>query len=420
MIRPLDLGATQFTGLAGGYGGAAAVRALAHAQLSKHLLLIKFVVATWTGDPEPRDRAVDVLTRAQSAAPEVVADLLTDPLVGAWLARTTRRLRGAARSATPLDAECNHLSTVAAAAAALAGIDADLIGQPIDGGLALPRLGRVTVDRPGHPPVAVTVRAGRVDVAGASGWAPVRRLTATTAGQRLDVVLDDLDPYRGGHHAPPADRLGEADVRRWQEVFAAGWALIAAHDPDRAGELAAGLRTLVPLARLDAHSARSATIRDAFGAFGLTRPATAAEFAVMLVHEFQHSKLSGVLDLRRLTDPGAAELHFAPWRTDPRPVGGLFQGVYAFLGIAQLWARLAGVPGLPAQPEFALAREQVRWGLDSLAGSAALTADGRRFAAGMRAALDELAAVPVPAETAREAEEKVREVHAGWQERLRS
>ncbi|BCJ44185.1 hypothetical protein GCM10010168_09980 [Actinoplanes ianthinogenes] len=87
MIRPLDLTATQFAGLASGYGGAAAVRALAHAQLSKHLLLIKFVVATWTGNPEARDRAVDVLTRAQAAA------------------------------------------------AALTGIDADLIGQPIDGGL---------------------------------------------------------------------------------------------------------------------------------------------------------------------------------------------------------------------------------------------------------------------------------------------
>ena len=51
-----------------------------------------------------------------------------------------------------------------------------------------------------------------------------------------------------------------------------------------------------------------------------------------LVHEFQHSKLSAMLDLVPLTDPDDHGRYFAPWRVDPRPLAGLLQGVYAFVG----------------------------------------------------------------------------------------
>ena len=43
-------------------------------------------------------------------------------------------------------------------------------------------------------------------------------------------------------------------------------------------------------------------------------PSTAAEFAVTLVHEFQHSKLSAMLDLKPLIDPADDRRYFAPWQ----------------------------------------------------------------------------------------------------------
>ncbi|MBW6432798.1 hypothetical protein KZ829_03460 [Actinoplanes hulinensis] len=414
-----QLTSAQFAGLAGGYGGAGPVAALAHAQLSKHLLLIKFIATAWSGDRAYRDRAVETLTRAQAAGPERFAHLLTDPLIGAWAAGTTRRLRGAVRSEVPLGVDCNHLSAVAAAAAAAIGVDADLVVHVSGGGVTLPGLGRALTTAPEHTPLAATVRRGRVTVQGQAGWQTLRTLTGSAERGGLRVALDDLGAYRGGHHAPPADRLDDAELRRWQDTFVAGWTLIARYDPVRAGELTAGLRTLVPLAILDGHSARSATIRDAFGAFGLTRPATPADFAVMLVHEFQHSKLSGVLDIQPLTDATSADLHFAPWRTDPRPVGGLLQGVYAFLGIGQFWERLLGVPEFAgrAADELALVREQVRWGLRGLEVGALLPA-GARFTAGMRAALETLDTRRLPDRAVGRAEQAVRGNHEAW--RLRN
>jgi HEXXH motif-containing protein len=419
MIGRHDLTPAQLAALAGGYGGAETIVSLSKAQLSKHLLLIKFIVATWIGDPEHRDSAVAALTRAQAAAPQVVADVLADPLVGAWAARTTRRLRGTLRSDVPLRTECNQLSAIAVAAAALAGTEARLVVHAGGAGVIVPRLGRAAVPVPAHTPVAASVRAGSVSIEGAARWQPLHTLTATSAGRTISVVLDDLDPYRGGHHAPPAPRLDRAEVTRWSRTFAAGWELIARYAPERAEELSAGLRTLVPLTQLDPHSARSATIRDAFGAFGLTRPATAADFAAMLVHEFQHSKLSGVLDIQPLFDASSPELHFAPWRTDPRPVGGLIQGIYAFLGIADLWNRLRECPELAqqAEQEFADVREQVKSALTSLEGSAALNPTGRRFTADMRAAFDVLAAEPLAPAVVRRAEKALDGKHAGWRER---
>jgi uncharacterized protein len=416
MIREHTLTPAQFDALASGYGGAATIRALTRAQLSKHLLLVKFIAETWSGDPAHREAAVAVLTRAQLADPVAADDVLTDPLVGVWTAYVTRRLRGSIRSATPLPVDCNHLSSIAVAAAARTGLDARLIVHAGPHGLAIPRLGRADGAFEPYAPVEAAVSGGRVTVAGAEGWLAPRMLAATAHGKSIRVVLDDVDPYRGGHHAPAAPRLADAEVEAWQEVLAAGWQLIARHAPERAEELSEGLRTLVPLVQLDARSARSATIRDAFGAFGLTSPTRAADFAVTVVHEFQHSKLSALLDLVPLVDAGSAELHFAPWRTDPRPTGGLLQGVYAFLGIAGLWGRLL-TAAEPAEHEFAVAREQVRWGLDGLERSAALLPAGRRFTAGMRATFDELASVPVAPRATARAEEELSRVHAGWRQR---
>src|SRR5262249_43536232 len=150
-----------------------------------------------------------------------------------------------------------------------------------------------------------------------AGWLAVRSLTSKSSAH--GVRLDDLDPYRHGHHAPPAPRVAPSEFDRWRAVFTDAWSLLDRRRPERGGELRAGLETLIPLVAGADGSALSATLRHTFGAFGLTRPATPADFAVTLVHEFQHSKLSAIIDITPLTEPGNERRYFAPWRVDPRP-----------------------------------------------------------------------------------------------------
>jgi HEXXH motif-containing protein len=243
-------------------------------------------------------------------------------------------------------------------------------------------------------------------------WRPVRQLTGAP---EVAIGLDDLHPYRHGHHAPPTGRLSEPEFDRWQELFGAAWRLLGQWLPERAGELRTGLRTLVPLAQVDGGAAKSATIRHAFGVFGLTRPPDPAQFAVTLVHEFQHSKLSALLDLVPLSDPADQRRYFAPWRTDPRPLAGLIQGVYAFVGVADTWRALCHAPGdFDAPARFAYARLQVDRGLSTVEESGALTPAGRALAAGLRRTTDELFAQPVPAAAARAAQQALEQTRRSW------
>ena len=407
-------------GLAGSAGGPDASRALAEAQLSKHLLLIADLLRRWHGTAAERDHLIAALEAARSADPAAAARVLGSPMVGAWVTIVSR----ATDEGLDGTADLAHLGAVTAVTCAAAGVDVETTAPVRDGAVALPGLGQVIV---GDATTArLTVTGGVVTADAGHGpvtasapetnrWQPVRTLRADSAGLHAEVVLEDLDPYRHGYHAPPTPRLSEDEFQRWQELFTVAWQLLAEHVPYRAAEIATGLHALVPL-RQDGRSALSATIRHVSGVFGLTRPATAADFAVTLVHEYQHVKLSSLLDLTQLTDPGDTGRYFAPWRTDPRPLAGLLQGVYAFAGVADTWRALRGAPDVTAmaEQEFADARLHVDRSLSEIESSGALTPDGEQFAAQLREFTDSLLAVPLPAEVAERAEEHHRTIHQRW------
>jgi HEXXH motif-containing protein len=434
MITPHQLEPDLFDGLASGGGGAAAIEALRSAQLSKHLLLIRHLLGRWPGPRSERDAIADALDRARQQSAQRFGDVLGAPLVGAWSAIASRAdQRG---GASPADFA--HLAALAVVACATTGVDAAAEVPVRDGVVTVPGLGAVTVaasgaefaDAPGVGKASLIASAGRLTVrsAGAAvevpldpssdglSWQPVRHLEAASGGHQIRLGLDDLDPYRHGHHAPPARRLPADEVDRWRGLFADAWQLLGERTPDRAAELAAGLRTLIPLVQGDERAARSATIRHAFGVFGLTRPPSAAEFAVTLVHEFQHSKLSAMLDLMPLSDVADRGRYFAPWRVDPRPLAGLLQGVYAFVGVADTWRALREVDAIAsaAEARFAEARLQVDRGLTSVEQSGALTPAGVALAAGLRRVTDTMLAQPVPAATARAAEQSLEQIRLRW------
>ncbi|MEU4156497.1 HEXXH motif domain-containing protein [Actinoplanes sp. NPDC026670] len=399
-----QLAPEQFDLLATGGGGASGVTALLTAQRSKHLMMIGYLLSNWPGPDGDRLAATLDAVRA--------ADVLSAPLVGAWASIACR----AVRHDSFARAEFTQLGAVLVVAGAATGIDVEAEVPVRDGLVALPGVGAVPV--PGGDSTRAAARDGRITVDGgpAAGMLPVRYLTSAYGERTIRLGLDDLDPYRHGHHAPPAPRLSAGEVARWQRLLDEAWTLLAARAPERADELAAGLRTLVPLIDQDGQSSRSATLRHAFGAFGLTRPASPTEFAVTLVHEFQHSKLSAVLDLTTLSDPDDEQRYFAPWRVDPRPLAGLLQGVYAFVGVADTWRALRGdaASGALAEREFAKARLQVDRALDTVEHAGALTADGRRLATRLRTVVDGFLAETVTPAAAGEAEQALERTRQAW------
>lgn len=357
-------------------------------------------------------------------SPVAVDRLLLHPQVGAWTAHTLRRLVGTHPDDESLDDDLGHFGAIAAAAALTAGEAIELtLRIRTDGTLMVPTFGLARLEaapswyrartRQGSHDLELEVSGGTVVIpvrAQASGptWWPLRRLTSTTDGCRVNVDLDDIDPYRDCRDIGARDRLPAEEAADWQTSLDEAWKLLCGSHRWRADPLAAGVTVLVPLhpapktVDLGRVAGLSATTSDACGAVALSQPPDGVTLAATLVHEFQHSKLAALLDLVPMYEAGAEAVFYAPWRVDPRPLHGLLHGTYAYLALVDFWQehRLSatGGDGRVAQFEFARWRHAVDRTLRTLLDSGRLTRAGEHFVSGMNRRMARLRSLPVPQE----------------------
>ncbi|MCK1822132.1 HEXXH motif-containing putative peptide modification protein [Streptomyces sp. XM83C] len=429
--------------MAAGGGGGEALRLLGDAEYARRLLLLRALLdrAREHGGGVAAEVAglFEVLARARRADPGVTRRVLTHPSVGSRLVATWQEL---AKPGPALP-----LAEVAAAVAVAAGVPAEVTLAGRGPGAVLPGVGAAVL-ADAAPGTRVRLRAGALESeggtsvrvpgggpcealpqAGAGGrWWPLRVVwpeSARGGGRAADVpgvVLDDVDPVA----APgvPRMRLGTGEVRAWRDGAAGAMRLLRARHPGYAGEVAVGLRALVPLPADDA-THRSSSAAERFGAVVMTRPASHQWFAETLVHETQHSKLVAVLHLIDLVEPGASRgpLLYAPWRDDPRPPAALLHGTYAFLSVARFWAVEAASASDPgrrydAQVRCARWREAAAEAAGTLlAHGDVLTGTGRRFVTVMDAELAELRRVPLSVAAVREARREAEEHRRLWRSR---
>jgi uncharacterized protein len=433
-LRAHRIPSPLFAALAAGGGGGDAVRLLAAVQYSKHVLLVSQVVesARAAGHEQAAlaRHGYDLLARVQDRDRAAVDTVLRHPPVGAWALNTIQMLRDARTrpQATP-----GQLSCVAVAAAIRAGLDCSAEVPVADTAVMLPSLGRVDLpERARGSRARLTVADGRPEIVSgdwslrlpadlssdAPGWAGLRGLSADAAGEKLEIVIEDLDPWRMPGSGNLRGRLSSAEAERWQSALRGAWTLLASEHPVLAAEAAAAIRVFTPLMSPSAGLV-SATSRETFGSIALSAPPDRGSLAVTLAHETQHAKLSALLDVVPMLLPDDGTRHYAPWRDDPRPLSGLLQGAYAFLGVAGFWRRqaggaAAGSDATTAYTEFARWRDAVRLVLGTLTASDRLTGPGRTFVDGMSRTVDAWAVEPVPAGAADRAGQLAREHHARW------
>ncbi|MFI0776636.1 HEXXH motif domain-containing protein [Streptomyces sp. NPDC021212] len=427
------LSAECLTELAAGSGSASSVAELRSGQRSRAMLLLRALVDVAATHPAlpgplpPAGEAWRLLIRAERRSPAAVERLLLHPQTGVWLSRCLRRLRGQEPADAPLWGETGYLYAVAASAALLAGIDFRITVVVCDGGVMLPALGFALVpDPPGHLAEVVRTGEGAAVVAGphtvplpasgftedAPGWRGLRRLHGDHRGHICSPFLDDVDPYRDFFRRRPPDRLTDDAWKHWQERFAGAWRLVAEQRNVDPSGVAACVASVVPVPYAAHPEPFSASSPEAHGCVLMNGPVDEPELAAALVHEAQHIKLSALMDLVPLIEGGREEVHHAPWRLDPRPLRGMLQGVYAFLGVTGFWQdRLHRTEEGPARDtaafEFALRREQTSHGLETLRTHAELTPLGRSFLDHVAERLADWLAEPVPSVPRRLAAELV-------------
>jgi HEXXH motif-containing protein len=432
-----------------GGGGPAAVRELWTSELSRRMLLLRAVSAAAgapneslpapgrdhapggeirhasaappirprTGSPRyahqlgplpPAATAWSALTAAEAAAREPVRELLLRPQIGNWAAYTLRRHRGrVAASATPLWLDLGVIHTVALLASAEAGLSWNTRLPVRSGRLMLPGLGMVKLPAVGPADYAdaetldgeirlrhhgstfnIPVPGGLESV----HWQGLRTLRVE-GPTSLAITFDDLDPFRNLAEPVRPNRRSDAEFAAWQKLLDEAWGLLCQEHPPTAAAMAEGLVCIVPLAD-DGWGIRSASTGEAFGSVLISQPPDAISLALSLVHEFQHTKLGGLMHLGamcRPADEGVQDRYYAPWRDDPRPLAGLIQGLYAYVGITGFWQRRRkrahGDDRRTADFEYAYARFQVGQAMTEALRSGRLTPWGEALLDRLSAAI---------------------------------
>jgi HEXXH motif-containing protein len=388
-----------FAALASG-DGTEAISELTAAEYSKHVVLLRSVLDEAKGsDQYALARAgYDLLAAAWRENRAAAEKVIAYPTIGTWARRTILACRGAAAQA---GAKPEMLSAVAAAAAIRAGLSAQIEVSAIDGRVTLPTLGAAIVPDSGTPGHRVLVRTGGGGATvgavripedhhqDASGWLGLRRVRAGG----LDVLIDDLDPFRMPDLTDLAPRQ---DTEPWDAALQAAWLVLEQLHPAVAAEAAAAVVALVPRSQPPSGEV-STSSAEAFGAIALSLPPDPVTFAVTLTHELQHLKLSALLDVVTLALPDD-RTYYAPWREDPRPLYGLLHGSYAYLGVSGFWRRQRTLPGDDglADVEYARWRVAATRTVETIRSSGRLTSAGLEFTGGMARTLGAWCDEPLP------------------------
>lgn len=375
----------------------------------------------------PVDQAWELLAAAERADPETVAALLSRPQVGVWSAHLLRRLRDKATDPAPVWFHIGQLHLLAAAAGIAAKLRFTMVIPLWDGIAVLPGLGSLRVpDTSEWDHGTLVSEASGLTVKIGSGparvveWQPIRILEGEAGSTAPRIQLDDTGPYRGLAIPEHPDPLPDSSVTWWNRVFADAWTILEQDHPHRARELATGLSVITPRPAAYRFRPYSGSVGDGYGAAIISEPHDSAQLAVTMVHEHQHSKLNAINHLVPLTSVDPSATCYAPWRDDPRPVPGLYQGVNAFLAVAEFWQwhrqreHLSGPDAALAHFEFALVRMQVTEALDALRRRPSLTEPGRRFATRLAERLAALSEPAVPAELLSAAETAALDHRAAW------
>ena len=437
MITTHQLPEEAFTALARGDGNPAVVRHLSEAQRSKHLMLLHDIAAKAgnidAGSPEIAafQAAYELLVRVQEADRDTYAWVSGLPHIGAWAHKCLER------EDQGLPSDFGYLAAAAAAAAVRAGVQFELDVPLNDGRVLLPGLGyfhgldagpwvrlrgdagRLTVGtRTEVPRTAVVPDDGSCDPV--RHWQGTHAARAVAGGRTWTVLLETGDHYLDQFALPMSAALTAKEVMGWQECLQSAWEVLVRHHGWAADSIAAGVSVIVPLAAHGDTDLDSATTQAAFGAIATTLPPDPVRMAEILVHEFQHSKLCGLEDMAPLTEPSGERVYYAPWRPDPRPAGGLLQGVYAHLGVARFWGAQRHVETEPddilrAQVMFERWRSMIEPVTTTLLRTGCLTPKGAQLVTILRDQGQRLESEAVPADVRAVARQVALDHRLTWQ-----
>jgi hypothetical protein len=215
-------------------------------------------------------------------------------------------------------------------------------------------------------------------LAGVSGWSRADRLGW---GIWLDNSLEMSNVHRAGNPTWTVLDLTPDRVKTWVDVVGGACHLISEVEEKHWVPVRALLSSLFPL-ESPRDKILSGTAPEALGCIAASLPPNAPLLAESLIHEAAHTLLHILLDEQRFWNPdNVRRVYRSPWRDDLRPISGMVHGIFAFLGVGELWKLLLERDLLGELEEFGRIRLrtvvlQVGEALAEVANSAEVTEAG--------------------------------------------
>lgn len=342
---------SQFDELAAGHGDRDGIEVLLAGQQSRWIMALKTLLSSV--DDSRLDEPLALATRAQAANSAAFSQVVRYAQVQLWMYRCLDSVIGMV-DAEKVDVHLAHFASIAAAMAIRSNLDDFSIGVPLRGGhVHLPSIGRAVlhstpidgtatvmtsngayVIRHGTKSVAVEMPREASEVVPPDSreiprWEPLRRLSSTKEGMTLEVIVDDIDPYRGLHTewAPPCERLLPEELNKWRETLDASWATLARDHPDFAESVVPLVNSIVPI--IDPLYVRSHGSSNGVGGGAFSDHFSPQWLAFGLLDVSQTAKFYAIHDLLPLhKDTVGAKAFYAPYHDAPVSLSELFSGAY--------------------------------------------------------------------------------------------
>lgn len=156
-----------------------------------------------------------------------------------------------------------------------------------------------------------------------------------------------------------------ADPTAVLPILAEGRALLAQAWPMAARASERAFQSLFVFEVLEGGGTSSVSRPEIQGAYAASLR-DSIQVADLLTHEGAHTRINPVYALDPMIDDDGARIHPSPWRSDPRPLAGVMNGVHAFMNVCGYYQRLmAAAPHLAASvapiQEYEIGRVREGW-----------------------------------------------------------
>lgn len=154
-------------------------------------------------------------------------------------------------------------------------------------------------------------------------------------------------------------RLNHPELLNFTKQVSKALGIIERADPALSKEINSTVHWYWPITTPDKRVVHNSfSVSTLHGGIFLSESYSYPVLAEALVHEFYHNQLSIFMTVEPHLQFPDDELLYSPWREDPRPLFGLYHGLYVFTGLLGFLERVEKNPELSAFHRFSRSRRE--------------------------------------------------------------